>query len=216
MKWPYISAVCLILAVGSLPALPSQESSLKISAMIFESRPQIVSVASAGDDGTGVIAGTIVGGMVTSAFPNGTVLMKLDGPNGFNEASIRDLVKRSFVFNCGSISEGLHAFFLNRIDYSFGEGASTAPGPRAVPGSALETASMTSLDFDLGVISERADEVILSLTFGPGRGPWTEPILTGQIVGIKKGEPLLVGVPYLFRGKYVFWIALLAENTQKP
>lgn len=232
MKKGLVPVIFGLLLAGPVPALFAGGKSLRIAAMIFETKPESHSVVGGRSDGKGGIVGTQVGGMVTSAFPNGTVHMKLGGSAGFDEAAIRSLIKKSFVFECGPISEGLHAFLLGRIQYSFAGGASTVPSPPRVPLSWLEAKGFAPLELDIEVLSERAGNVILELRFGPAdtldAGPRTgnedpaaliptkKPILTDYVFGLRKGEPLLIGTSYFFEGKSVFWIALSAEDVESP
>jgi hypothetical protein len=94
MRKPYCLVAALLAMWGLASAYPHGERSFQITALIYQTPPEIVTAVFGGADGKGGIAGGQIGGMVTSQFPAATVFIKLGGPADFTDETIRACIKK--------------------------------------------------------------------------------------------------------------------------
>jgi hypothetical protein len=213
-------AVLAAFILGSIPAVSFGQESPRVTALFFENYPWIETVVSGGDDGSGVIRGTQIGGMVTSAFPEAVVLLKIGGPENFNEVAIREAIQKNFGFRCGNVVFKEHPALLIGTDvFSIRDGTFIKIGRGALSTRESPAPASNSVEFDLELLSTREETVLLAVRCTL---PWlaalnpADPriVLLNEIFGLRAAEPLLIGFPYVnsTRQKFVYWVALLLEK----
>jgi hypothetical protein len=202
------------------PAHTPGESPLRITAMIYETPPTIVSVVSGGPDGKGNIVGRQIGGMVTSQFPNATVFLKLGGPTDFTDETIRDIIKKNFLFKCGDVlSQGLSADLIGKIAYSFQDGKLGKIDSGTIPANKPEARSSEAPRLNLELISKQDDRWIIALKCEVATNldnlSGKSPVLLDQLIGVRPAEPILIGFPFVDSQKYrfIYWVALFMEES---
>jgi len=200
------------------------ETGLRISIRVLNI-PPLQSVTWGGDDGTGKIVGGTVGGDVTSAFPDGVVLISCEAPFEIPVAEIRNVVREKIFFNHLSELKKTGRFqnlgieLLGEHEYSWN---SFEADNRRLP---LEKEFYEMPENQsrpahywimVNTIDENDDEIVAGIVFRGGfkippvsggkitasespTGPrWTKseaPVLLDQTVGLRRGKTLLVGFP---------------------
>jgi hypothetical protein len=214
-------AVLAVLLLGSMPAIGSEQESVRVTAIIFEAAPWIVTVISdVRDDGSGGVQGTQTGGMVTSQFPEAVVHLKFGGPADFNSEAISAVIRKNFRFQCGSVlSEGLPAFMIGKDVFSVRDGTFLKIEQGSFSAGETPAPALNPIEFNLELLSRREEtwvfEARCTLPMSEGSNPTDQQIvLLKEIIGIRAGEPVLLGFPYTNsnREKFVYWVALLLEK----
>lgn len=207
---------------GLASAYPARERSFQITALIYQTPPEIVTAVFGGADGKGGIIGGQIGGMVTSQFPNATVFLKFGGPADFTDETIRACIKKNFVFKCGdALSKGLPADFIGKKVYFFQGVKLTKTGSGAISTDKPESQPSESQRLNLDLISEQNDRWIVALKFEVAEDlnnmSGKSLVLLDQFVGVRAAEPILIGFPYIDsrKGKFIYWVALYIE-MDKP
>ena len=210
-----VSVMISIIFLVSIPTAFSGQESIQVTAMIFETAPAIVTVTSSESDPSGGIRGTTIGGHITSAFPPAIVRLKIGGPEDFNSLAIARLIRRDFVFQCGSsLSQGLPAVMIGCDVFSVRDGTFTKIDRAAPSSEQLPSPAVQPIALHLELLSRQAKTLIFEARCTlPGTEGAEEETLLKEIIGLRPSEPILIGFPYLHRtkGKYVYWIALLLE-----
>ena len=207
MKMSRVGYPIVWAALISAFAYAATENELKISVRVLNI-PPLQSVTWGGDDGTGKIAGGTVGGDLTSAFPDGVVLIQCDTPSEIPAAEIKNVVREKIFFNHLDELKKTGRFQnigieLLGVEKEFYE----------IPENQSHPAHYWIM---VNPIDENDDEIVASIVFRGGfkiapfsrgkiiasespAGPrWTKseaPVLLDQTVGIRRGKTLLVGFP---------------------
>ncbi len=210
---------CLTIS-GLAATHPSGERYLQITAMIYQTPPEIVTTTWGGPDGKGGIIGGSIGGMITSQFPDATVMKKLEGPAEYNNEAIRAYIKRNFIFQCGdTLSRGLPADIIEKRVFCFQDGKLKRMGFGTLSTDNQESQPSPSPQLNLDLISEQNGRWILALIFEIAKNspllPGNSPVLFDQIIGMRTEEPILIGFSSIDpqKGKFIHWVALYMEWT---
>jgi hypothetical protein len=220
MRKLFCLAAAWLAILGLASAYPPGERSFQITALIYQTPPAIVSTVWGVPDGKGGIVGGQIGGMVTSQFPDATVFLKLGGPAGFTDETIRAAIKKNFVFKCGdALSQGLSADSIGKMVYFFQDGKLTKTGSDTISTNRPGFQPSESLKLNLDLISEQNDRWILALKFevveNPSNLSGKSSVLLDQFIGVRAAEPILIGFPFFDsrKGKFIYWVALYIEMT---
>ena len=99
MKINRVGCQIVFAALISAFGYTASENGLKISVRVLNI-PMLQSVTWGGDDGTGrIVGGTVGGGDVTSAFPDGVVLIRCDTPSEISIAEIKKVIRDKVFFD---------------------------------------------------------------------------------------------------------------------
>jgi hypothetical protein len=215
------SAVAAILFFAPLPSIAQTENSYRITAMVYQTPPQTVTWTRGGDDGKGGIVGGSTGGMITSAFPDAIVCLKLGGPGDFSDQAIRKTIAKEFVFRCGNAySQGFPADLLDEFAFGVQKENYRSEGGGRGQNIFLGSSKDSPLRFSFRVLLEEEDALVVSVRLAfvesqdPRRAARNETVLLDQAFKIGRKEPCLIGVPMIQqnKGKFVYWVALKLEK----
>ena len=216
--------IALILGLAVFAGISGDASAdshgFEVKAHVYLTPPAVVSTISGGDDGKGGIIGRQVGGIVTSQFPDATVILKLDAAAGFTDQVVQTAIGDNFRFQCGDdLSVKLTAKPI---------------GSHVFPLMETPTEGGLSAVFRMDDSSRNMEyRAVLRLTPLPSRGSSrivelrceiahadigqdNRPIdrVLNQIVEFEPQISLLIGFPveHPDRGRFIYWIALMAES----
>ncbi len=212
-------AIVAALITGSIPAVFSEQKSVQVTAMVFETAPMIFTVTKSEPDPSGGIKGTMTGGMITSQFPPAVVRLKIGRPEDFDIEAIPALIKRHFKYQCGSeISEGLPATMIGKDIFSVKDGTFLKIGHALLKTGNPPKPETDPVVCDLKLVSKQGEASVFEARCTLSREKEASPngpptILLEEIIGLRPNEPVLIGFPYINRAKekFVYWIALLLE-----
>ena len=221
MKRLFGTAIAGLCFAAILPALPSGQKSHMVTVMLFKTPPLMVSVVSAGPDAQGNIVGTQTGGIITSQFPEATVLLRLGGPADFSIEKIQSVIKKNFIFQCGDVlSKGLPADYFGKRVFVYDEkGILTKSGTMNATIDWSEL-SLEKIEFNLNLVTQREESWILAFRFelapsGDLKEIGKSRFLRDEVIGLKMAEPILIGFPYNDpqKGKIIYWLAFCIDEA---
>lgn len=204
----------------------ASENGLKISVRVLNI-PMLQSVTWGGDDGTGKIVGGTVGGDVTSAFPDGVVLIQCDTPSEISIADITKVIRDKVFFDhldelkktghfpdIGIAPLGEHEYSWNGfaaenrrlpLEKEFYERSDNHSYPvhywlSINPMAEIENEIAARVVFQGGFIGAPLSHGKTGELEAGAKPRWTKseaPVLLDQTVGLRRGKTLLVGFPSL-------------------
>lgn len=201
-----------ILFLISIAAVSFGRESVKVTAMYFETMPEIVTVTSNVSDGPEGVSGKTVGGMITSQFPSGIVSLKLGDPENFNEMSIPGFIRRNFVFCCGDqLAEPYPSAWFGTDIFRLED--------RGVTQQVVDRLFAAGFEAELSPIAWQEATAVFRLCCtipGPDSAnpSETQIVLLDDIIGLRPDEPILIGFPHIDskKKKTIYWVALLMEK----
>jgi hypothetical protein len=226
MKMSRVGFQIVLAALISALGYSAPEHRVKISVRVLDI-PPLQSATWGGDDGTGRIVGGTVGGDITSAFPDGVVLISCEAPSEIPVAEIKNVIREKIFFNHLNELKKMGRFqdigieLLGEHEYSW-NGFEAESRRFPLEKEFYETTGNHSYPAHYWLmvkpIDENDSEIVASIVFRGGfiitplshgkitasespSGPrWTKseaPILLDQTVGLRRGKTLLVGFPSL-------------------